>query len=475
MEEKYIIYMAQKGDYDSFKVLYEKYYMKLYNYAYGKMKNKSDVEDIVQVAFLKTYKNLIYYDIDKGKFYNFIITNCKQVISDFYTKKMTRDGIAEEVRFEDKVINDVLVDYTDIGSDNYNITSTLQKLTEEQKEAFILIYIKHIKQKEAAQIMGKSVGSVKSLAFRARQVLKEEIAKNNPELGKRYGFTKYLKIAIILTVGFALIGGFAYAMFRLYKTNIQKNTFTLADVERELPDEEAEISRKEVIEIMQNDLEILGMNTDFDETKLHLKRDYIIGKNCWEYVDESCVLSIDSTSGNIIIYACMNQEKGVEKFEFDNVIKELKLVDEYELYSKEVRGEECYIEYAKKYGDLFNLYQKITIVVKNNRVVLITTIDSEYEECEINISKEEAINILKQKEIDVIEIGLSIEIVDSNRIDNYNDIYDGVEKLNEIKLVNSNFTAKKVWKAKDVNNTYYFIDSTNGDFINLSTLEYRSN
>ena len=74
MEEKYIIYMAQKGDYESFKVLYEKYYMKVYNFVYGKMKKKFDVEDIVQVTFLKVYKNLKYYDIEKGKFNNFILT-----------------------------------------------------------------------------------------------------------------------------------------------------------------------------------------------------------------------------------------------------------------------------------------------------------------------------------------------------------------------------------------------------------------
>ena len=475
MEEKYFIYMAKKGDYDSFKILYDKYYMKVYNYVYGKMKNKSDVEDIIQVAFLKVYKNLKFYDNKKGNFYNFILTNCKQVISDFYTKKMTRESIAEEVGFDGKVVNDVLIDNSDIGNDNYNITSAIQKLTEEQKEAFILIYIKHIKQKEAAQIMGKSVGSVKSLAFRARQVLKEEIAKNNPELGKRYGFTKYLKIAIILTVGFALIGGFTYAMFRLYKANVKKNTFTLADVERELPEEEAKISREEAIEIMQNDLEILGMNTEFDETKLHLKRDYMTLKDEWAYSDVNTNLIIDSKNGKIILYACLNDEISPSEKNYEDSINKLSLIEGYELYNREYYGKEVYIEYAKKYGDIFNLYQKVSIIVKNERIISIAIVETEYEDTELKINKEEAIKILNNNNIDYNNIELTIEDIQENKIKNNYDVKDIVEELEKKELKPNGIKAKKVWKIEDSNNNIWYIDVYSGQLILKSNMEQKSN
>ena len=471
MEEKYIIYMAQKGDYDSFKVLYEKYYMKVYNFVYGKMKKKFDVEDIVQVTFLKVYKNLKYYDIEKGKFYNFILTNCKQVISDYYTKQIIRDNIVEEVRFDDNVVNDELIDYSEIGNDNYNITSAIHKLTEEQKEAFVLIYIKHIKQKEAAQIMGKSIASVKSLAFRARQVLKEEIAKNNPEIGKRYGFTKYLKIAIIFAVGFALIGGFTYAMIRLYKANIQKNTFTLADVERELPEEEAKISKEEAIEIMKRDLEILGMNTEFDETKLRLKRDYMSGKNCWEYSDENCKIIINALDGKIVLYSCLNEDKENVKYKYEESILRLGLIEGYELNNREYIDEEIYLEYVKRYGNILNFFQKVSFTIRNDKIIFIGLLDNEYEDTELKVSREEAIEILKEKNIVAVDVELSIEEIDANdKNDNYKK-NETIEDVYKNELIIKNSIIRKVWKIKDKNNKIYYVDVYNGKISECNMLE----
>ena len=50
----------------------------------------------------------------------------------------------------------------------------------------------------------------------------------------------------------------------------------------------------------------------------------------------------------------------------DEVLKNLKLCDGYDLISDEVMGEIRNIEYAKKYGDLVNEYQSVKIMVENN-------------------------------------------------------------------------------------------------------------
>ena len=58
MNEKELVIKAKKGDINAFCLLYDMYKKKLYNYAYYKLGNSADAEDVVQDCVLTAFEQI---------------------------------------------------------------------------------------------------------------------------------------------------------------------------------------------------------------------------------------------------------------------------------------------------------------------------------------------------------------------------------------------------------------------------------
>lgn len=478
MDEYLIIEEAINGNEDSFKVLYDKYHLKIFNYVFGKVSNKSDVDDVVQEAFSKTFKNFRYYKKECGSFYIFLLSNCNQILCDYYKKKSYRDNRAEQVELDENIVGVDTVNLFEIANGQYNLFDAIDKLPDDQRIAFNLIYVKKLKYKEAAKIMGKTESSIKSLAFRARKTLRAEIVKENPEIGKRYGIKEVFKVVAIAAVCFALIGGFGYAMVRLYRENTKRKTYTLSEVMRDVPEENSTISREDATKKINEYLDILGMDVIAEEEDLQLIKDYDFLKTCWIFKNEDCKLSISSDNGAIVTYSCLNIDSTRNNDLYYEVLDQLNLLDGYYLYNEESLEGNTYLEYAKKYGDVFNPYQKITLVIKDEKIITITKLYYDYEDSEVLILENDAIDILNEMGIEAKSIELVIENLDFNDSDFNSEKIDGSEMWNEsMDMIYVGNNIKKVWRVKSSDTKIYFVDSHTGKIIesDISYAEKESN
>lgn len=468
MEENFVIKKIKNGDNSSFKILYEKYQSKLFAYVYCKVSDKAEVEDLMQEVFVKVYKNIELYDESKSSFYNFILTNAKQVISDYFRNNNNYENRIEKIYLNSNVISDedIAIIYDSIDGE-YNLKSVLDKLPETQRMALNLVYIKNMSYKDAARIMKKSELSVKSLIFRAKRTLKKDIAEKYPEIVKEYGFKKVAKAVVISTVCFGLIGGFSYAAFKVYMDKFYKGTYTVADVKSEISDDKA-IDKEKAKDIINEYLTVLGYTNLSDVNDLHLYRDYMINEIYWTVEKSEYKISINAVNGKLLSFAIYDKSESTVYFS-DEVLKNLKLCDGYDLISVEVMGEIRNIEYAKKYGDLVNEYQSVKIMVENNRIANINVLDYDYTDTEINISKEDAIRIFKENGIDVSEdeIELSIEKFEK---ETYAESEENLDELSNDVMCNLNLPQninyiRKVWKYAENIQNEHMIDVNTGEFI----------
>lgn len=468
MEENFVIKEIKNGDNSSFKILYEKYQSKLFAYVYCKVSDKAEVEDIMQEVFAKVYKNIELYDEKKSSFYNFVLTNAKQVISDYFRNNNNYENRIEKIYLNSNVISDedIAIIYDSIDGE-YNLKSVLDKLPETQRMALNLVYIKNMSYKDAARIMKKSELSVKSLIFRAKRTLKKDIAEKYPEIVKEYGFKKVAKAVVISTVCFGLIGGFSYAAFKVYMDKFYKGTYTVADVKSEISDDKA-IDKEKAKDIINEYLTVLGYSNLSDVNDLHLYRDYMINEIYWTVEKSEYKISINAVNGKLLSFAIYDKSESTVYFS-DEVLKNLKLCDGYDLISDEVMGEIRNIEYAKKYGDLVNEYQSVKIMVENNRIANINVLDYDYTDTEINISKEDAIRIFKENGIDVSEneIELSIEKFEK---ETYAESEENLDELSNDVMCNLNLPQninyiRKVWKYAENIQNEHMIDVNTGEFI----------
>lgn len=465
MEEHSLIKELKDGDNDGFRYIYEKYKEKLNSYVYYKIKNKSEAEDLVQEIFTKVYKNIGLYDETQGTFYNFLLSNANQIIAEYSRKNISREQKVDKVQLDYNIAaNDSAFAVYDNFDGEYNIEELLDELPPDQREVFILVCIKHMSYKDAERILNKSDLSVKSLLLRSN--LKKKIAKKYPELAREYGFKKALKMIVVSCVCVGLISGFAYATWRAYQNSHYKNTFTIADTAQDIQGEvEETISKQNACEKINSDLKILGINLLVNEDDLHLFMDYKSDEICWEYKNDNILIDVDAQRGRLVNYSDLNGDVSTIKFSED-LLNKLNIIDGYEIMSDEVVDGNRIVEYAKKYGDIFNKYQSTTVIIKDNRILNISSVYYEYEDKEVLVSKEEALKILEDNGIEVSadDVELAIENVGVINAEKKEELTENIsyENSTENVLDREQADVRKVWKTS----MNELVDANTGVLIN---------
>ena len=469
MEEHSLIKGLKDGDNEDFRYIYEKYKEKLNSYVYYKIKNKSEAEDLVQEIFTKVYKNIGLYDETQSTFYNFLLSNANQIIAEYSRKNISREQKVENIRIDsDITYDDEAFAVYDKFEGEYNLKELLDELPPDQREVFILVCVKHMKYKDVERLINKSDLSVKSLLFRARRNLKRKIAEKYPEVAREYGFKRTLKMIVVSCVCVGLISGFTYATWRAYQNSHYKNTFTIADTAQDIQGEvEETISKQNACEKINSDLKILGINLLVNEDDLHLFRDYKSDEICWEYKNDNILIDVDAQRGRLVNYSDLNGDVSTIEFSED-LLNKLNIIDGYEIMSDEVVDGNRIVEYAKKYGDIFNKYQSTTVIIKDNRILNISSVYYEYEDKEVLVSKEEALKILKDNGIEVSadDVELAIENVGVINAEKKEELTENIsyENSTENILDRKQVDVRMVWKTLDGK---YFIDVSSTNVIKI--------
>ena len=200
----------------------------------------------------------------------------------------------------------------------------------------------------------------------------------------------------------------------------------------------------------------------YEQTGMDLLKQYLLGKRAI-FVGNSGV------GKSSLINALMDEEEAktvlLEKYDV------LKGENDYELVSFEKESNDVWTGYFnKKYGELYNKYQGITlkIIPELDKIVTVAYFDEEFEDTEIIVSKEDAINIAKNK----IEVN-NIESINAYlSIEKSNLFVETLEDINfdEENLEDTNYIVRKVWRVdirqnNNLNILSFFVDVETGEII----------
>jgi len=181
MDETGLINAAQKGDLDAFNRLVLAYQDIVYNQALRMLDDEDAAADAAQDAFISAYRHIQGYR--GGSFRAWllrIVTNaCYDVLRQRQRRPTTSleplDDTGEEIESPHW-----LADHSDLPEDRAEqaelasaISNCLQGLPEEFRAAVILVDVQGLDYSEAAQSLGKPVGTIKSRLARARLRLRD--------------------------------------------------------------------------------------------------------------------------------------------------------------------------------------------------------------------------------------------------------------------------------------------------------------
>ncbi|MEI8174747.1 MAG: sigma-70 family RNA polymerase sigma factor [bacterium] len=183
-----IINLYKGGNKEVFKELIDKYTSPLYNFTV-RLTDKENAPDIIQDVFIKIWKNINSFDIEKSSFKTWLFTIAQNTIVDFWRKSKDVEGKKKILSFSD--LEDKNNDYVfseNIQDESLLPDEALQKLQDKEllnklidklpqsyKTVLILHYQEDITFLEIGKILGKPQNTVKSYHHRAIIKLREMI------------------------------------------------------------------------------------------------------------------------------------------------------------------------------------------------------------------------------------------------------------------------------------------------------------
>ena len=180
MEENKLIDKIIAGDESAFKELYDTFSSRVYNTALGFVQSAEDAEDVTQEIFVSIFRSLESFKRDSTlSTWIYRITVNKSLEHIRSKKRKKRFGIVKSIFQKEEVEEPIEFIHPGIIAENSErgkiIFRAIEKLTENQKTAFLLNKVENLSYKEISDIMKLSLSSVESLIFRARDNLKREL------------------------------------------------------------------------------------------------------------------------------------------------------------------------------------------------------------------------------------------------------------------------------------------------------------
>jgi RNA polymerase sigma-70 factor (ECF subfamily) len=171
------------GDAAAWEEIVQRYHRRIYNICYRFAGSAEDASDLTQEVFIKMYRTLNSYDVDRGAFMTWMTTMTRNLLVDHFRKtrqdRMTESLDTTSSAHEDAMpLGEQIPDRAPAPDSKVQsreaqetVHEALQKLSPELREAVILRDLQDFDYREIATVLKVPEGTVKSRINRGRAEL----------------------------------------------------------------------------------------------------------------------------------------------------------------------------------------------------------------------------------------------------------------------------------------------------------------
>lgn len=164
----------------------EQYGKATYNFAFRLTHNEADARDLTQEAFIRVYK--AWRSFQPGtSFLSWIYRIVTNLYRDElrrkkgrYQEEIPEDNAPQEFGGERPMAVSPIDDYVE-GQLSDTVSKSLEMLSPDQRQVIVLADIEEYSYQEIAEIMGCSIGTVRSRLHRARALLRRLVQKQRQQ------------------------------------------------------------------------------------------------------------------------------------------------------------------------------------------------------------------------------------------------------------------------------------------------------
>ncbi|MDD5747460.1 MAG: sigma-70 family RNA polymerase sigma factor [Actinomycetota bacterium] len=175
-----LVKRAKERDPEAFGELYDEYVDQIFRYIYYKVGNQNDAQDLTGQTFLKAFENIQYYETRDVSFSSWLFRIAHNLAVDFFRSESRRENVPIDEQSPTPAAKGNPMETAMADLDSERLYLALQRLTHNQREVIVLKFIDNLSNAQIAEIMGVSVGAVKSTQKRGLFALNRILSQSSP-------------------------------------------------------------------------------------------------------------------------------------------------------------------------------------------------------------------------------------------------------------------------------------------------------
>jgi len=173
-EIRALVERAQGGDREALEELYLIHFDRIYGYLHMTVGNRHDAEDLTTQTFLKMLESIGRFRFQSAPFSAWLFRIAHNLAMDHF-RASRRVQLEEEVPEPvDQELSAEVAAFQSIG--RASMLDLIEELSPEQKQVLTLKFVFDFSNVDAATVLGKTEGAVKSLQHRALVALQKRLA-----------------------------------------------------------------------------------------------------------------------------------------------------------------------------------------------------------------------------------------------------------------------------------------------------------
>ena len=172
-----LVDLAQAGDREALESLYLLHFDRIYSYLHMSVGNRHDAEDLTTQTFLKMLEAIGRFRWQSAPFSAWLFRIAHNLAMDHFraTKRwQPEEEVPEPEGAEQSSAEDEALESIGRGS----MLELIENLSQDQQQVLTLKFVFNFSNGEAATILGKTEGAVKSLQHRALASLQKQVTRD---------------------------------------------------------------------------------------------------------------------------------------------------------------------------------------------------------------------------------------------------------------------------------------------------------
>jgi RNA polymerase sigma-70 factor, ECF subfamily len=170
-----LVNRAQQGEREALEELYLLHFDRIYSYLHMSVGNRHDAEDLTTQTFLKMLESIARFRWRSAPFSAWLFRIAHNLAMDHFRanrrwqpeEEVPEPEVPEESAAEEEALESI---------GRKSMLELIEKLSHEQKQVLTLKFVFNFSNADAATVLGKTEGAIKSLQHRALVSLQKQIA-----------------------------------------------------------------------------------------------------------------------------------------------------------------------------------------------------------------------------------------------------------------------------------------------------------